>query len=137
MRGRRARDLSRRRSRWIPLRRFFARLVADVRVSAAEAKERVDLRCVDLVRLHLARDEDMVARLARVADDAPEDRHASGDGRRASRIRWCLERLDAQRRELVRPLRRFAGALGDVLLRRVEERNAERTALLDELAGAA
>src|SRR5256885_13094732 len=129
MRARRARGPSRRRSRRISLRRFFARLVADVRVAAAEAQQRVDLRRVHLMRLDLPGEQDVIAALAGIADHAPEDRHASGDGRRATRIRWRLERLDTQRRELVRPLRRLAGALGDVLLRRVEERNAERAAL--------
>src|SRR5437667_4211314 len=109
--------------------------MTDMRIAAAEPEERVDLRLVDLVRLHFAGDDDVVAALPRVADDAPEDRHAPGDGRRAARIGWCLERLDPQCRELVRPLSRFACALRDVLLRRVQERHAEPAAPLDELAG--
>src|SRR5205814_1688316 len=44
---------------------------------------------------------------------------------------------DLQARELVAALGRMAGALGDVLLGRVEERHAERAGLPDELAGPA
>src|SRR5438105_4129358 len=118
MRARRARGLLPREqdsarssigSRRITLRRFFARDVPDVRIAAAEPEEGVDLRLVDLIRLHFAGDENVVAALARIADDAPKDRHASGDSRRASGIRRGLDWLDPQSRELVRPLRRLAG----------------------------
>src|SRR2546430_702378 len=122
-------------SRWISLRRFFARDVAYVRVTATEPQQRVDLRWVHLVRFDLRGEEDVIPALARVADDAPQDRHASGDRRGAARIGRRLLRLDLERRELVRPLRRLPGSLSDVLLRRVKERDAERAASLDELAG--
>src|SRR5256885_16108258 len=71
-------------SRWISLRRFFARDMADVRVTAAEPQERVDLRGVHLMRLDLGGEEEVIPPLARVAGDAPQDRPASGDRRRAA-----------------------------------------------------
>src|SRR5205814_3489431 len=123
------------RSGRVALRRFDAGLVADVRVPAAEAQEGIDLRRIDVVRHDLAGEQKVVAGLAGLADLAPEDGDAAGDARRTARAGRRLERPDLQRRELVRALPGVAGALGDVLLRAVEERDAERAGPPDELAG--
>src|ERR671935_2682964 len=118
------------RSGWISLGRFLRCPMAHAHVAPAIAKESVEFAVVDFGGDELADEEDVIAGRLRGHDPAPEHRDAARDrGRDALRVH---SRGDPERRELVRSWRRLSRGRREVLLRVMEDRDAELARGLDE-----